>query len=444
MNQKLKRNPNIIFRLLNNKLILFNERKQDLFCFDETGNKIWQLIDKGLYYAELLEIVKLSNLDVTEYEVEDFIEFLKTNDLLINANEVDFNYKSENAESIELWRFVHKHTEHYYPVTVTWEITYKCNQTCIHCYEDCDYTKNMQDLDIESIRNILIELHENGCFILNITGGEPFIRNDIYEIISIAKGLNFSINLYSNASLIDDTDIVKIKNLGISKMCITLFSIEAEKHDKIANNKGLHSKTIENIIKLRKSGVPVRINSPITKYNFEGYSDLIQFATQMNCELVISNTLTPKDDGDMSPLALCLNDNQFETILMDSSVNHVEDDNKEIFSNKLDNISCDIVNSGIAISANGNVYPCNTFKLKCGNLLDLSLSEIWENSSVLNILRNTKISQINNCRSCLKLEFCRPCPAYSWLENKEITGKSSISCRIASIKQKCYSIHPNV
>jgi radical SAM protein with 4Fe4S-binding SPASM domain len=433
----LKWNSKVIFRELDNKLFLFNEDSQNMLCLNSTGNIIWQLINKKIRYDILLKKIQLSNIDISEKELRNFVKILLSNNMLFVNND-PYNKKNEtiNFETMELWRFIHKHTGNYYPVTVTWEITYKCNQTCIHCYEDCNFTKNMQDLDIESIRNILLELHKNGCFILNITGGEPFIRKDLFEILRIAKELNFSISLYSNASLITDSDISKIAEIGISKMCITLFSIDSDRHDKIANKKGLHSKTFKNIIKLRQIGVPIRINTPLTKYNFDGYREIVAFAKQMDCELIITPTMTPKDDGNMSPLKLSLDDSQFETILLDTDINVELEDDKISLNNKLESVPCNVVFSGLAISANGNVYPCNTFKLECGNLVTQSLLDIWLNSEVLSTLRTKRIKQIKECNICSQLDFCLPCPAYSWLENNEITGKSSISCRTASIRQR--------
>ncbi|KGL47569.1 hypothetical protein HQ49_08025 [Porphyromonas gulae] len=436
MNQTIKKKPEIISRTLSNKLFLFNEISQDMFCLNENANAIWQLIDKNINYTALLKEIKCLKIGISEDEVKDLINFLIANNLIEGQYSTENIPINNNVESMELWKFVNKHTGRYYPITVTWEITYKCNQTCIHCYEDCDFTKNMQDLDIESIRRILIDLKKNGCFILNITGGEPFARKDIFDILRIAKELNFSIVLYSNASIIKDSDIFELKKIGISKLCITLFSLDPQKHDKIANRIGLQIKTLGNILKLRETGIPVRINAPLTKYNFDGYKDLVSFSKEKNCELVITPTMTPKDDGDMSPLELCLNDDQFETILLDKDINVEMEDDRISLDNKLESVACNVVFSSIAISADGKVYPCNTFKLECGNLKKDSLSNIWNNSEVLNKLRTTKIKQISDCNNCPSLDYCLPCPAYSWLENKKIVGKSCISCRTARIRQK--------
>lgn len=436
MNLLIRQKTEIIHRSLNNKLFLYNEISQDMFCLDERANAIWQLIDKNINYNTLLNKIERLNINVSEKEARSLIIFLIENNLIEGQGLTEHTPTNNNAEPMELWRFVNKHTGHYYPTTATWEITYKCNQTCIHCYENCEYTKSMQDLDIDSIRRILIELKENGCFILNITGGEPFARKDIFHILKNARDLNFSIVLYSNGSMMKDSDITKLKEIGISKICITLFSLDPQKHDKIANGAGLQIKTLDKILKLRETGIPVRINAPLTKYNFDGYKNLVSFSREKGCELVITPTMTPKDDGDMSPLELCLSDNQFEAILLDKDVNIEMEDDRISLDNKLESVACNVVFSSIAISADGKVYPCNTFKLECGNLKEDSLSNIWNNSEVLNKLRTVKIKQVTDCNNCPNLDYCLPCPAYSWLENKKIVGRSCISCRTASIRKK--------
>ncbi|MDR1897824.1 MAG: radical SAM protein [Prevotellaceae bacterium] len=442
--QILERNPKIIFRILNNKLFLFNESSEDMFCLNYTGNIIWQLLNKRISYNDLFVKIQLSEIDASKDEIDNFLLFLLANNIILSdckiTSDID-SAKNTDAKASELWKFVHDHTGNYYPVTATWEITYKCNQTCIHCYEDCNYTKSMQDLDMVSIKNILSELHKNGCFILTITGGEPLIRKDIFDILKLSKDMNFSVILYSNASLINDSYISKIKELGIAKMCITLFGLDSETHDKIANNKGLHKKTLENIIKIREANIPVRINTPLTKYNFDGYREVVSFAKKMSCEFKITPTITPKDDGNISPLTLCINDTQLETIFLDEEINEKFAEDELSLQDRLNIVPCNVAFSNIAISANGKVYPCNTFKLECGDLMNKSLSSIWSDSDVLNILRTTQIKQIDECNLCPKLAFCLPCPAYSWLENKKIVGKSSICCRRANIQQKINSYY---
>ncbi|MBS0458443.1 MAG: radical SAM protein, partial [Proteobacteria bacterium] len=85
------------------------------------------------------------------------------------------------------------------PLGVQLDLTYRCNERCIHCYLDHDAHGEMTTAEI---LGLLDQLAAAGTFFLNISGGEIFMRPDLFEIVEYARKLQFSVKLKTNAVMI--------------------------------------------------------------------------------------------------------------------------------------------------------------------------------------------------------------------------------------------------
>ncbi|MBO7595669.1 MAG: radical SAM protein [Bacteroidales bacterium] len=437
MNAKYQINEHIIHRIIKNKLFIFNEITSDMFCLSDDVILFWKIMQGEFSEKDILKRSRKDNFFVNKDLIHSFFDFLKSKNIIepiICNKNYKPTHKEANTQTTELWKFVYEHTKEFFPVTIVWEITYKCNQKCIHCYENCSLNKTINDLDTETIKRILNDLHDSGCFMLYITGGEPFVRKDIFEILSYAKQLNFSIVLLTNASLLSDEEIDFIHKIGIIQVRITLFSLNGEIHDKITNCRGSFEITYSNILKLVEKGISVRLNVPITKYNFNGYRDVIAFAQNNGCEYKISPSLHPKDDGDRSPLSLKISEQEYKEILKNPLANM--SDEYANSTEKGENVFCKVVFGELALSPSGQVFPCNSFKYELGNVTKQSVMDIWQNSDVLLKLRSVKIKDSEECGNCKLLSWCFPCPASAWAENHTLYGKSTENCYNARMQHQ--------
>ncbi|MFH1381236.1 MAG: radical SAM protein, partial [Candidatus Omnitrophota bacterium] len=88
-----------------------------------------------------------------------------------------------------------------FPLKAMFELTYRCNFRCVHCYVAAD--KKKKELGIEEVKVILDQLKKAGCFHVGFTGGELFLRKDIFKILNYAKQSGFRISILTNGFLID-------------------------------------------------------------------------------------------------------------------------------------------------------------------------------------------------------------------------------------------------
>ena len=135
-----------------------------------------------------------------------------------------------------------------------WETTLRCNAKCKHCGSRAGENVNVQDeLTTEEIKNTLKKISEKtdaSKILLNITGGEPLVREDLFDVMGYAVSLGYHWGITTNGMLMNDDVIKKMKETKLSTMSVSLDGLE-ESHDKFRGIKGSYKKIIDNIEKLK-------------------------------------------------------------------------------------------------------------------------------------------------------------------------------------------------
>ena len=160
-----------------------------------------------------------------------------------------------------------------------WETTLRCNAKCKHCGSRAGENCNIKDeLTTEEIKNALksvAEKYDADKILLNITGGEPLVREDLFDVMAFARKLGFHWGMTTNGILINDEIIEKMKNTGMSTILISLDGLE-ESHDKFRGVPGSFKKIIENIKKLKNANFLdiVQITTVVNKINISELEDM--------------------------------------------------------------------------------------------------------------------------------------------------------------------------
>lgn len=261
---------------------------------------------------------------------------------------------------------------------------------------------------------------------LIFTGGEPLIREDIFELIKFAKKLNFFVILFTNGSLVDEIVVEKLKICGIDKVEISLYGNE-KYHQEFVGKENIYKRIIKAIKLLKQNGINVCIKSVITKQNFDQQKFLESLAKEIGVEYKFDFVITPKNDGDFSSTRLMLEDKEIYNLLKNYKY-------KEEKSNLLLKLTCSAGMNVVGINPFGDVYPCIQFPYKLGNIKEEKFSDIWKNNEFRKIF--TDLKSYKKCKDCNLLSWCNRCPGLSFLENKDIYSCSKITKKIASIFKK--------
>src|ERR1700734_2048309 len=142
------------------------------------------------------------------------------------------------------------------PLSVQLDLTYRCNERCVHCYLD---HHDHGEMTTAEIKDLLEQMAEAGVFYLTISGGEILMRRDFFEILEYARELTFCVKLKTNGILIRKKEADRIKALGVESVQISIYSHLPAVHDAITKLPGSLEGSIQAIRLLREHGIHVII-----------------------------------------------------------------------------------------------------------------------------------------------------------------------------------------
>lgn len=317
------------------------------------------------------------------------------------------------------------------PMSVQLDLTYRCNERCVHCYLDHEDHGEMTTVEI---KNVLDQLAAAGVFFLNLSGGEIFMRKDLFEIIEYARKLQFAVKLKTNAVMIRAAKAKRIAELAVESVQISLYSHKAEVHDEITKLPGSFKRTIEGARLLKAQGVKVSFANVLMKHNVDDYPEVQALAEQLGVGYNVDATITPMMDGDRSILELNVDPATLQGIFHDSSL--VGGDSAAFCAPPSDAMSledayatlpCSAGHTAAYISPYGEVFPCVQFPYLVGNIRQQSFIDIWRDSPQLQEVRSITVGDLQGCSSCVHGGSCSRCPGLAYLEGN-MRGPSIQDC----------------
>jgi len=200
------------------------------------------------------------------------------------------------------WQKVHDEARaKHLPLRVMFELTYKCNFFCRHCYVPKAWRRK-KDLSTDQVLEVIRQLKAAGCFYLGFTGGEIFMRRDIWKITEFSRKAGMQIILYTNGSLIDEEAAKRIAAIGVNKVDITLPGISQKVFETVTGVKESHHKTFAAIGFLRKYKVELGFKSCMVKANQKEIPAIKTFCVGLGCDHRLDDCPSPRIDGSREPL----------------------------------------------------------------------------------------------------------------------------------------------
>jgi radical SAM protein with 4Fe4S-binding SPASM domain len=319
----------------------------------------------------------------------------------------------------------------------------------------------------------LEKLAEAGTLFLTLTGGEPLVREDFFDVAERARRLNFSVRIFTNGTLVDERAADRIAGLAPFEVGVSVYGVRRETHEEITGAPGSFDATMRCLRLLAERGVRLTVKSVIMKPNFGEYGELIEFARGIGARHVFDATVFPRDDGGRGPLELRLDERQLETVLRDprfyprdgnplsdpnppspnpeprtpepgllrssdsgfrASKRFLPSPNPEPFLKPCRGPVCDLNFVSIGISPEGEVFPCLQLRRPCGNVLEDEIGAIRE--KLAEIVDKYTINNLKDCYNCIHWGDCARCPGLAMLEDGDELGKSGWACKTARIRER--------
>jgi len=316
------------------------------------------------------------------------------------------------------------------PLGVQLDITYRCNERCVHCYLDHE---DHGEMTTAEIKRVLGEMAEAGVFFLTLSGGEIFMRPDFFEILEEARRLMFSVKLKTNAVMIRQAKAERIAALGVESVQISVYSHIAETHDGITKLPGSFKRTLDGARMLVAEGVRVSFANVLMKHNANDYPEVKALAESLGIEYKSDATITPMMDGDRSVLEHNVDGETLARIYRDDAMVGNADEYCAPPAGPMDaedalhSLPCSAGHSAAYISPYGEVFPCVQFPMPCGNVREQSFIDIWRDSPQLADVRSIRVADVEGCSTCTHGSSCSRCPGLAYTEGN-MRGPSIQDC----------------
>ncbi len=335
------------------------------------------------------------------------------------------------------------------PLAVHFDLTYRCNLRCIHCYlpERDRYPspsyreelkgQNRAELATQEIYGILDQLAECGTLFLTFSGGEIFLRHDIMDIVGYARKKRFNVSLLTTGTIgVDENTADRFADMGVHAVDISLYSDESEVHDSVTMVPGSFSKTIKAIELFNERGMKVRIKCPLMKTNVGTHRSLTALAESYGVDRVFDSNLTTEKDGGKRPTYVRMDDDElrgYYSSVMEMSEGERGEDTRKISApigdDPLDGNPCGASHSSCYISPYGDVQPCIEITMICGSLRKKPFKEIWENSEAMLTVRSIKAKDMRKCSDCTEPNYCHRCMGQAYAEHGDLLAPVEELCR---------------
>lgn len=305
------------------------------------------------------------------------------------------------------------------PSLISWNLTRKCNLKCPHCYLDAG-GEEVDELSTEECHALIEEFQALGTEMLILTGGEPLLRRDIYDVARHASDSGMWVVMGTNGVLVNDHVAGKMVECGVKGVGISIDSVHAEKHNSFRGGPNAWELSVRALDICRRHGLEVLVQSTVTSMNIDEIQDLITFAKargawSFNLYFLVQTGRGEEMNG--------LSADETDSILRDLAAAQAENRPMlirakcapqfkqiafEMGLGGLESGGCMAATEYCRIMPNGDVTPCPYMTVVAGNVRDAGFAAVWNQSDVFADLRDTSRLK-GKCGVCEFKEMCGGC-----------------------------------
>lgn len=319
------------------------------------------------------------------------------------------------------------------PLSVSVEITLRCNIRCVHCYNfDRDHALPAASdaMEPEAWKRVFRELRDEGTLFLNITGGEAMSHPRFWEIFEEAGAQRFAITLLSNGTLLTDKACDRlVANPALAGVSLSLYGATAGTHDAITRSRGSWERTCRGAERMRDRGVLVHLKFILMKGNAHEAAAMLDLAASLGLPCQVDSTITGRYDGTTGSLAERADVATIAALYRGPLRKFLTKRKSEPTD---DEFKCNCARTNCGIFSTGNVSPCIAVPLYAGNVRERSFREIWRESDFFRKIRALRLADFPKCAPCPLKAWCRRSPGPPSAREGDFTGVDPWVCEEAA------------
>jgi radical SAM protein with 4Fe4S-binding SPASM domain len=320
------------------------------------------------------------------------------------------------------------------PKIVVFHLTNMCNLSCKHCYANAGI-QLPKELSLNQIKQIINELDDLGIIYLVLSGGEPLLRKEFFDVVEFSTGKSFNVMVTTNGTLLTPGICRKIKELGVRSIQISIDSSFKEKNDEFRGVHGAFLNAINGIKYSSDASLPCAVMCTLSKLNLNELSNLINLAKKNKAKSFAIERFVPTGRGkNIANLELTSSELKKSLFFLIKKKNELKGKFKIntteplfLFTDKklLKTVlslgclaGCSAGITGSCITPDGFMTPCTRLFIKLGNVAKKGFDRVWKTSIVLKKLRN-RDNLKGRCGRCKYKYICGGCRGSAYYHYKD-------------------------
>jgi heme b synthase len=333
---------------------------------------------------------------------------------------------------------------------LAWETTRSCNLACLHCRAAAGSGPYPGELTTAEGFKLLDDLAAMGQVVVILTGGEPLLREDIFDLAAHGTSRGHRMVMAVNGTLLTLDIARRLKDVGIQRLSISIDGATASSHDRLRAVPGAYAGALAGIAACREVGLPFQINTTVTRANREELPAIHELALKLEAaahhvfvlvptgrgELIREELVSPAEyeatlrwllarqrEGKLFIKPTCAP--QFYRLWRQDAAERGEKISPASHGMEAMTKGC-LGGQGFAfVSYQGEVQPCGYLELTAGNLRETPFSEIWADSELFRRLRRVD-DYHGKCRACQYRKVCGGCRARAYALTGDVLGDDPI------------------
>lgn len=455
--------------------MLTDERDHQVATLDGPSASLWSEIENGAS----LDVLRARALQLGVFDqLNGFLAMLRERgftatigsgtapEFEVRASPAPSPQRLEDGENREVERDVIQWvTERGFLYSVHWEVTYRCNERCVHCYNPGaahapgeHARRETDELTTAEALTLLDDLREAGVLRLTLSGGEVMLRHDFWELVAAARARGFSVNVYTNGLKLDADACDRLAALWPSTVSVSVYSADANAHDAITGVPGSFRRSVDALARLHERGVKTYLKSTQMKHTLGGYARVGELAARLGAGGEVDMMMSAAVDGASAPLALAAHAPEELVVLAATpgSPLDVGDASTGYGRQTRDPRAtvCGAGTSSMGIDPMGGINPCNSLPIPAGSHRVHGFLAVWRAShhyhrvrseppppasiaeavEALSRWQEIRLEDFHECGTHRRCGWCTKCPGLAMLEHGDPLAPSTTNCRLASAR----------
>jgi heme b synthase len=333
---------------------------------------------------------------------------------------------------------------------LAWETTRRCNLACLHCRAAAGSGPYPDELTTAEGQKLLDDLATMGQVVVILTGGEPLLREDIFDLAAHGAGRGHRMVMAVNGTLLTPAVATHLKDVGIQRVSISIDGADAASHDRFRAVDGAYDGALAGIAACKEAGLPFQINTTVTRANQGELPAIHELALKLEAaahhvfvlvptgrgELIREELLSPEEyeatlgwlldrqkEGRLFIKPTCAP--QFYRLWRQDAAARGEAISAAAHGMEAMTKGC-LGGQGFAfVSYRGEVQPCGYLELVAGNIRETPFPEIWAQAELFQQLRRVE-DYHGKCRVCQYRKVCGGCRARAFALTGDVLGDDPI------------------